>query len=118
MPMDWGLARDYAARDGYPEEIPVTEAEWLGATDPGPNARAPSGHAVRSQIAAVRSRVLSEGHPPDRGARVPSGIRGRRGATGCLHGVGRNPGKTNKSRFIATVLHPEDAKEIVILETK
>jgi hypothetical protein len=28
MPMDWGLARDYAARDGYPEEMRVTEAEW------------------------------------------------------------------------------------------
>ena len=38
--------------------------------------------------------------------------------TGCLHGVGRNPSKTNKARFIATVLHPEDAKEIVILEKK
>jgi hypothetical protein len=23
-----GLARDYAARDGYPEEMPVTETEW------------------------------------------------------------------------------------------
>jgi quercetin dioxygenase-like cupin family protein len=38
--------------------------------------------------------------------------------TGCLHGVGRNPSNTNKARFIATVLHPEDAEEIVILETK
>jgi quercetin dioxygenase-like cupin family protein len=38
--------------------------------------------------------------------------------TGCLHGVGRNPSKTNKARFIATVLHPEAAKEIVILEKK
>ena len=38
--------------------------------------------------------------------------------TGCLHGVGRNPSKTNKARFIATVLHPADAKEIVILEKK
>ena len=36
--------------------------------------------------------------------------------TGCLHGVGRNPSKTNKARFIATVLHPEDAKDVVILE--
>jgi hypothetical protein len=34
MPMDWGLARDYAARDGYPEETPLTEAEWLAETDP------------------------------------------------------------------------------------
>jgi hypothetical protein len=25
MPMDWGLARDYAARDGHWEEMPVTE---------------------------------------------------------------------------------------------
>ena len=38
--------------------------------------------------------------------------------TGCLHGVGRNPSKENKARFIATVLHPEDAKEIVIPEKK
>ena len=38
--------------------------------------------------------------------------------TGCLHGVGRNPSKKNKTRFIATVLHPEDAKDIVIPEKK
>ena len=36
--------------------------------------------------------------------------------TGCLHGVGRNPSKKNKARFIAVVLHPEDAKDIVIPE--
>jgi hypothetical protein len=34
MPMDWGLARDYAARDAHPEETLVTEAEWLVATQP------------------------------------------------------------------------------------
>jgi hypothetical protein len=34
MPMDWGLARDYAARDGCAEETFVTEAEWLAAADP------------------------------------------------------------------------------------
>ena len=38
--------------------------------------------------------------------------------TGCLHGVGRNPSKENKARFIAIVLHPEDAKDVVILEKK
>jgi uncharacterized protein (TIGR03067 family) len=27
--MDWGLARDYAARDVHTEETPVTEGEWL-----------------------------------------------------------------------------------------
>jgi hypothetical protein len=36
MPMDWGLARDYAARDVHEEEISVTEAEWLAAIDPRP----------------------------------------------------------------------------------
>jgi hypothetical protein len=36
MPMDWGLARDYAARDMHTEETRVTEAEWLAATDPAP----------------------------------------------------------------------------------
>src|SRR5262245_18756984 len=36
--------------------------------------------------------------------------------TGCLHGIGRNPSKKNKARFIAVVLHPEDAREIVIVE--
>jgi hypothetical protein len=35
MPMDWGLARDYAARDVYAEDVALTEAEWLAATDPG-----------------------------------------------------------------------------------
>jgi quercetin dioxygenase-like cupin family protein len=38
--------------------------------------------------------------------------------TGCLHDIGRNPSKTNKARFIATVLHPEDAKDVVIPEKK
>ena len=36
--------------------------------------------------------------------------------TDCLHGVGRNPSKKNKARFIAIVLHPEDARDIVIPE--
>jgi hypothetical protein len=34
MPMDWGLARDYAARDLDAGGNDVTEAEWLAATDP------------------------------------------------------------------------------------
>ena len=38
--------------------------------------------------------------------------------TGCLHGVGRNPSKTSKARFVAVVLHPEDAKDVVIPEKK
>ena len=38
--------------------------------------------------------------------------------TGCLHGVGRNPSKKNNARFIAIVLHPEDAKDVVIPEKK
>jgi quercetin dioxygenase-like cupin family protein len=36
--------------------------------------------------------------------------------TGCLHDVGRNPSKKNKTRLIAIVLHPEEAKDIVIPE--
>ena len=32
--------------------------------------------------------------------------------------VGRNPSKKNKRRFIAIVLHPEDAKDLVIPEKK
>jgi quercetin dioxygenase-like cupin family protein len=36
--------------------------------------------------------------------------------TGCLHGVGRNPSKTNKVRFLAIVLHPEGARDLVIPE--
>jgi len=38
--------------------------------------------------------------------------------TGCLHGVGRSPGKKSKARFIAIVLHPEGAKDVVIPEKK
>ena len=38
--------------------------------------------------------------------------------TGCLHRVGRNPSTKNPARFIAVVLHPHDAKEIVIPEKK
>jgi quercetin dioxygenase-like cupin family protein len=36
--------------------------------------------------------------------------------TGCLHGVGKNPSDKNRTRFIAVVLHPEDAKDLVIPE--
>jgi hypothetical protein len=34
MPMDWGLARDYAARAVRREEMHVTEADWLACADP------------------------------------------------------------------------------------
>ena len=37
--------------------------------------------------------------------------------TGCLHRVGRNPGQV-KTRILAWVLHPRDAKDIVIPEPK
>ena len=37
--------------------------------------------------------------------------------TGSLHRVGRNPGKV-KTRLVAWVLHPRDAKDIVIPEPK
>ena len=36
--------------------------------------------------------------------------------TGCLHDIGKNPSKKDKTRLIAIVLHPEDAKDIVIPE--
>ena len=36
--------------------------------------------------------------------------------TGCLHSIGRNPSTKDKTRFIAVVLHPEDAKDLVIPE--
>jgi quercetin dioxygenase-like cupin family protein len=36
---------------------------------------------------------------------------------GCLHRVARNPGKV-KTRVLATVLHPRDAKQISIPEKK
>jgi quercetin dioxygenase-like cupin family protein len=39
-------------------------------------------------------------------------------ATGCLHRVSRNPSDKNKTRVIAVVLHPHDAKDIVIPEKK
>ena len=38
--------------------------------------------------------------------------------TGCLHDIGKNPSKKDKTRFIAIVLHPEDAKVVVIPEKK
>jgi quercetin dioxygenase-like cupin family protein len=37
--------------------------------------------------------------------------------TGCLHRVSKNPGK-GKTRVVAWVLHPRDAKDIVIPEPK
>jgi quercetin dioxygenase-like cupin family protein len=36
---------------------------------------------------------------------------------GCLHRVSKNPGKV-KTRLIAFVLHPRDAKQIAVPETK
>ena len=38
--------------------------------------------------------------------------------TGCLHRIGRNPSTKDKTRFIAVVLHPENAKDLVIPENK
>jgi quercetin dioxygenase-like cupin family protein len=38
-------------------------------------------------------------------------------AGGCLHRVSRNPGKA-KTRLLAWVLHPRDAKDLVIPEPK
>src|SRR5262249_42122286 len=34
--------------------------------------------------------------------------------TGCLHRVSRNPSPKDKTRILAVVLHPADAKDIVI----
>jgi quercetin dioxygenase-like cupin family protein len=36
--------------------------------------------------------------------------------TGCLHRVSKNPSKTGKTRVLAVVLHPRDAKVIAIPE--
>src|SRR6187455_2253063 len=36
--------------------------------------------------------------------------------TGCLHRVSKNPSATGKTRLIAVVLHPRDAKEIAVPE--
>jgi hypothetical protein len=38
--------------------------------------------------------------------------------TGCLHRVSRNPAQKGKTRVLAVVLHPRDAKEITIPEPK
>ncbi len=37
--------------------------------------------------------------------------------TGCLHRVSKNPGKV-KTRLIAVVLHPRDAKQVAVPESK
>jgi len=36
--------------------------------------------------------------------------------TGCLHRVSRNPSATGRTRLIAFVLHPREAKEIAVPE--
>jgi quercetin dioxygenase-like cupin family protein len=38
--------------------------------------------------------------------------------TGCLHRVSKNPSTRGKTRLIAVVLHPRDAKEIATPEKK
>jgi len=38
--------------------------------------------------------------------------------TGCLHRVAKNPAATGKTRVLAVVLHPRDAKQVTIPEPK
>ncbi len=38
--------------------------------------------------------------------------------TGCLHRVSKNPAAKGKTRLIAVVVHPRDAKEVAIPEKK
>jgi quercetin dioxygenase-like cupin family protein len=38
--------------------------------------------------------------------------------TGCLHRVSKNPAAKGKTRVLAVVLHPRDAKQLVIPEPK
>ena len=36
--------------------------------------------------------------------------------SGCVHRVARNPSKTAKTRLLAVILHPRDAKEVTVPE--
>ena len=36
--------------------------------------------------------------------------------TGCLHRVSKNPSTKNRTRLIAVVVHPRDAKEVAVPE--
>ena len=38
--------------------------------------------------------------------------------TGCLHRVSKNPADSGKTRVLAVVLHPRDAKQVAIPEPK
>ena len=38
--------------------------------------------------------------------------------TGCVHRVARNPSEKTRTRLLAVILHPRDAKEVTIPETK
>lgn len=38
--------------------------------------------------------------------------------TGCLHRVAKNPAAKGKTRALAVVLHPRDAKQVTIPEPK
>ena len=38
--------------------------------------------------------------------------------TGSVHRVARNPSKTAKTRLLAVILHPRDAKEVTVPEAK
>jgi len=37
---------------------------------------------------------------------------------GCLHRVAKNPSKKGKTRVVAVLLHPRDAKQVIIPEPK
>ena len=36
--------------------------------------------------------------------------------SGCVHRVARNPSKTAKTRLLAVILHPRDAKDVTVPE--
>ena len=38
--------------------------------------------------------------------------------SGCVHRVARNPSGKTRTRLLAVILHPRDAKEVTVLEAK
>jgi hypothetical protein len=92
--------------DGKQAKATTVEVTWAGrgqraAPPPRPGVRLRPGGRVR-----VGHRRQTRPEAEGRGYVLR--------ADGCLHRVSKNPSDKNKTRVIAVVLHPHDAKDIVI----
>ena len=104
------LVQDVSERiDGKEARVSVLEVSYGpgGSTPPHRHPGAVFGHVLEGEFEAQL-----EGRPL---LRLKAGDSFYE-PTMALHSVSRNPSKTTNTRVLAVILHPRDAKELVILE--